>query len=192
VSSVPPRNLRPSFEAQTRKPATDGFEAQTTKPARELRTPYVSPAARHVSPLADLLRQPTSPTTKTKISPVLPTLFLHLFPLLSPLTRAIQVIDRMHQGIDRSIHLLAFVKEGRSTRPPSEARMGQVEQEKQVKDRQHANGAAPAIALLAMSYFSSLVSIAFSFAANCLSPNPSLDRSIPTACRFEGPQKGHR
>jgi hypothetical protein len=32
VPSVPPRNLRPDFEAQTRKPVTDGFEAQTTKP----------------------------------------------------------------------------------------------------------------------------------------------------------------
>jgi hypothetical protein len=29
---VPPRNLCPDFEAQTRKPSTDGFEAQTIKP----------------------------------------------------------------------------------------------------------------------------------------------------------------
>jgi hypothetical protein len=34
VPSVPPRNLRPGFETQTRKPATDGFEAQTTTRSR--------------------------------------------------------------------------------------------------------------------------------------------------------------
>jgi len=33
VSSVPPRNLYPGFEAQTREPTTDDFEAQTTKSA---------------------------------------------------------------------------------------------------------------------------------------------------------------
>jgi hypothetical protein len=45
VPSVPPRNLCPGFEAQTRKPVTDGFEAQTTKPApMVLRTKPPNPA----------------------------------------------------------------------------------------------------------------------------------------------------
>ena len=33
MPSVPPRNLRPCFEAQTRKPSARWFEAQTTKPS---------------------------------------------------------------------------------------------------------------------------------------------------------------
>jgi hypothetical protein len=32
VPSIPPWNLRPGFETQTRKPATDGFEAHTCPP----------------------------------------------------------------------------------------------------------------------------------------------------------------
>jgi hypothetical protein len=60
MSSVPPRNLHLGFEAQTLKPATDGFETQTTKPAREERTPYASPAARHVSPPSSTGQPPKS------------------------------------------------------------------------------------------------------------------------------------
>ena len=65
--------------------------------------------------------------------------------------------------------------------------MGWMEQEEQMKDRQGANGAALAIALPAMSYFPSLVSISFFFAGICLSPNPSLDHATPPHDGLGGP-----
>jgi hypothetical protein len=90
VLSVPPRNLRPSFEAQTRKPAIDGFEAQTTKPLASsvlhtrlppmvLRTKPPNPRCRRVSDLPpSMTHLPSSLTRPTSLCQVPQRHRLHL------------------------------------------------------------------------------------------------------------------
>jgi hypothetical protein len=63
VPFVPPRNLRPGFETQTRKPATDGFEVQTTKP------PVSSILHTRPPPLDTCHRRPRSAVRQVLLSP---------------------------------------------------------------------------------------------------------------------------
>jgi hypothetical protein len=87
VPSIPPRNLRPSFEAQTRKPATDGFEAQTTKPLMS--------SVLHTRPMSMVLRtKPPNPRCR-RVSDLPPS----MTPLPSSLTRptGLRQVPRCHR-----------------------------------------------------------------------------------------------
>ena len=61
---VPPRNLRPGFEAQTQKPSTSGFEAQTTN------LPEEAYPLRLLRPLDMCHRRPRRPITKSSSAPL--------------------------------------------------------------------------------------------------------------------------
>jgi hypothetical protein len=90
VLSVSHRNLHPGFEAQTRKPVTDGFEAQTTKLLASsvlhtrpspmvLRTKPPNPRCRRVSDLPpSMTPSPSSLTRPTSLRQVPRRHHLHL------------------------------------------------------------------------------------------------------------------
>jgi hypothetical protein len=91
-----------------------------------------------------------------------PDLFASLVSIIVSFNLSHSSVARLHQRIDCANHQLTSLKEDYCRRPSSEARMGHMEREDWVKDRQGANGTAPTAVLTAMSSFPSLVSIPFS------------------------------
>jgi len=64
VPSVPPRNLRPGFEANPAKPSPGGFEAQPTKPPR---VAYSIRVPRHSTRVTSVLNCPGAKSSRASL-----------------------------------------------------------------------------------------------------------------------------